>query len=479
MLQPTPSDPAAEIALLRRQLERERRARRTAEQVCEDSTTQLYDTVQELRSTQHRLSEHLEDQRLVHELSLGLRLDLDPQGIVRRAVSSVGEAVSADRCLVRFADGSGIGRIAEQWTAPDVAPLILSTSLPPVLARLCLDAAGTGTSLVVDDVLTDARLSADQAEQVVGEIGALSYLGTPMWVADRLVGWLVLQSTATARPWTTRHLAVVEGVADALGIALMQAEAHAGQAEALERLREADRVKSELVSTVSHELRTPVTSISGYAQLLLDPEVGALTGEQQRMVEVVRRNSDRLLNLIEDLLALSRADGVDQTEPAPGQVDLPALLDSVHRAMAPLAERRGLDVRLDCPDIVQTVAGSSGQLERVVLNLVSNAVKFTPEGGSVTVSLDQDQDGTLLTVSDTGLGIPQDELPFVFDRFYRASVAIEQAIQGTGLGLAVVRSTVEAHGGTVAIASEPGRGTTVSITLPKVRRAASAARASA
>ncbi len=471
MLQPAPSDAAAEIALLRRRLERERRARRTAEQVGEQSTAQLYDAVQELKQTEDRLREHLEDQRLIHRLSLDLRRDLDPRMIVRRAVSSVGGAVGADRCLVRFADGSGIGRIAAQWTGPDASALPPSTTLPSVLEQMCLTAAQARRSLVVDDVLTDPRLGADEASDVVGGLGALSYLGTPMWMGERLVGWLVLQSTTEARAWSPRQVAVVEGVADVLGIALMQAEAHSGQAEALERLRVADRVKSELVSTVSHELRTPVTSISGYAQLLLDPEVTRVDDEQRHMVQVVSRNADRLMNLIEDLLSLSRVDGGQEPTGDGAEVDLRGVVDDVLGAMAPLAERRGVDLRLSCDDSGPTTRGEVSQLERVVFNLLSNAIKFTAAGGSVTMALTHDHRGAVLTVSDTGLGISEADLPFVFDRFYRASVAIENAIQGTGLGLAVVKSTVEAYGGTVTISSQVDRGTTVTVTLPSTHLA--------
>lgn len=464
MLQPAP-DPAAEIALLRRQLERERRARRTAEQVGEKSTAQLYDTVQELRHTQGQLRQHIDDQQLVHQLSLDLRRDLDPQGIMRRAVTSVGAAVGADRCLVRFADGSGIGRIAEQWAAPGVAPVPTGTELPAALAELCLSSAERHESLVVDEALRDSRLSADDGAQVVEVLGALSYLGTPMWIGEQLIGWLVLQSTTHARPWTARQIAVVEGVADVLGIALMQAEAHARQAEALERLQVVDTVKTEFVSTVSHELRTPVTSISGYAQLLLDPEVSELSEDQERMVSVVSRNADRLLNLIEDLLSLSRADAGDLSLP-PGMVDLGSVLADVHGAMVSLAERRGLVLRLDCEAHTPKVPGNPDALERVVFNLLSNALKFTPDGGAVTVTLSRQDDAVVLAVRDTGIGVPVDDLPLVFDRFYRSPLATARAIQGTGLGLSVVRSTVELHGGTVAIASQVGEGTTVTVRLP-------------
>lgn len=460
---PTP-DPEAEVALLRRQLARERRARRTAEQVGERSTAQLYDAVQELQLVQDQLRRHLDDQQLINQLSLSLRQDLDSRAILRRAVSSVGAAVGADRCLIRFADGSGIGKIVEQWAGPGSTRLDPGTEMPLILQQLSLAAARRRESLVIDDVLTDTRLSPGDAALVSKRLGSDSYLGTPMWMGSHLVGWLVLHSTTGPRPWTARQLAVVEGVADALGIALMQAQAYARQSEALDRLKMVDRAKTEFVLTVSHELRTPLTSIGLYSDLLSDEEVGPLNDDQRHILAVVNRNTDRLLNLIEDLLSLSRLDA--GAIRARAEVDLRRILGDVHRTLLPTAARRSLELRVDCDAGVPAVRGDPDELERVVLNVLSNAVKFTPDGGVVAAALTTDGAAAVLTVTDTGHGISEADLPYVFDRFYRASRANEWAIEGIGLGLAVVKSTVEQHGGTVTMTSALDRGTTVTISLP-------------
>lgn len=464
---PTP-DVAAEVALLRRQLERERRARRTAEQVGEQSTTQLYDTVQRLQDTQDQLRQHLEDQTLINQISLNLRQDLDSRGIVRRAVSSIGAAVGADRCVIRFADESRIGEVIEQWTGPVATPLDPGRSMPPALVELSLAAAQRRESLVIDDVRADPRIPPAEAAAVMEQLGSDSYLGTPMWMGNQLVGWLVLKSTTGARPWTTRQVAVVEGVADVLGIALMQAQAYARQSEALDRLRRVDQAKTEFVSTVSHELRTPLTSMGAYVELLLDGDVGPLNDDQHHMLGVISRSADRLTNVVEDLLALSRADAGVATVTSEA-VDLRQVLENVQRTVAPLAVRRGVEVRLDCEAPAPTASGNPEHLERAVLNVMTNALKFTSEGGLVTASLTSDRAGAVLRVSDDGLGISKQDLPHVFERFYRGAIADEHAIQGTGLGLAVVKSTVEQHGGEVAIVSAPGHGTTVTISLPATR----------
>ena len=469
-LSPAP-DPFAEIALLRRQLGREQRARRTAEQVGEQSTAQLYDTVQELRSAQERLRQHLDDQLLINQLSMSVRQDLDPSAILRRAVSSIGAAVGADRCLIRFADGSAIGKIIEQWAAPGAPRLDSDVHLPTTLERLSLAAAGRRESLVIDDVLTDTRLSPSDAAAVKDELGSDSYLGAPMWMANHLVGWLVLHSTTGPQPWSERQLAVVEGIADALGVALMQSQAYAHQSQALERLQMVDRAKTEFILTVSHELRTPLTSISLHSELLSDKGIGSLTEDQLHLLEVVTRNTDRLLDLVGDLLSLARVDA-GALVVVREEVDMRIMLDGARQALLPMAARRRLALHVDCDSAVPTVCGNPDELARVVLNVLSNAVKFTPDGGCVTATLATDGAATVLEVTDNGHGISEADLPYVFDRFYRASSASEWAIEGTGLGLAVVKSTVEQHGGTVTITSVPDRGTTVTISLPATPRLA-------
>ena len=136
------------------------------------------------------------------------------------------------------------------------------------------------------------------------------------------------------------------------------------------------------------------------------------------------------------------------------------VLDDVHQALLPVVASRSLELRLDARALVPTVRGNLEELKRVVLNVLSNAIKFTPDGGAVSAVLTTDGEDTVLTVSDTGHGISEDDLPYVYDRFYRASMAHEWAIEGTGLGLAIVKSTVEQHGGSVTMTSALDRGTT-------------------
>jgi signal transduction histidine kinase len=236
-----------------------------------------------------------------------------------------------------------------------------------------------------------------------------------------------------------------------------------------EALLELDRMKDEFVASVSHELRTPLTSISGYLELLVDDDNGGLTEDQRHYLSVVQRNSERLLHLVGDLLFVARLTGstleLDRTE-----IDLtPLVLQSIEAAR-PVAEERSLELELVADDEA-TVDGDRARLGQVIDNLLSNALKFTPPGGRVTVTIERGNDSVHMAVADTGMGISEADQEHLFERFFRSSNAITQAIQGTGLGLSIVGALVEAHGGTIEIASEIGKGTTFTVVLPAAQPA--------
>jgi two-component system, OmpR family, sensor kinase len=235
------------------------------------------------------------------------------------------------------------------------------------------------------------------------------------------------------------------------------------RAEVVERLEELDRQKSEFVSIVSHELRTPLTSIIGYLEMLQDGDAGELTDDQLALLVVGQRNAGRLLALIEDMLTLSRIEsGTMRRVVAP--VDVRGIVEDVTDELRPRLAGRDLRLTVDVEPAV--VDGDRDQLERVLFNLVGNALKFTPDGGEVAVTAQRRDDEVVLAVRDSGIGIPPDELDRLFERFYRASTATERSIPGTGLGLAITGLLVEQHGGHIEVASEPGGGTTFTVHLP-------------
>lgn len=237
------------------------------------------------------------------------------------------------------------------------------------------------------------------------------------------------------------------------------------EADAEERVREAERVKEALVATVSHELRTPLTSITGYVEMLLEGMAGELSSVQERHLEVVHRNTRRLTRLVEDLLSLSNVEG-GSFRPDCVELDLREALCAAVGQVDAVSESRGLTMTYEVPAEPVPVMGDVRHLERAIMNLLTNAVKFTPDGGSVTCTITHDDEQVVLSVADTGIGIPAEEQGSLFRRFFRSSTALEREIQGSGLGLAVVAAIVQNHGGEVGVRSEHLGGSEFTIKLP-------------
>jgi signal transduction histidine kinase len=247
------------------------------------------------------------------------------------------------------------------------------------------------------------------------------------------------------------------------------ARADAEQAQMLlavqnEDLVESDRLKDEFVALISHDLRTPLTSIMGYVELALEDVGPALDDERRGYLEVVSRSSERLLRLVDDLLFVARLQA-GRLVLTRSQLDLATIAAQAVEEARPRAEGKQLRVEFSSDGEV-VLEGDRGRLFQLLDNLISNAIKFTPEGGRVDVCVTASGDGALLEVSDTGIGLAPGEAEQVFNRFFRSSRAVAQQVPGTGLGLFISQAIVYAHGGTIAAASRDGGGTTFRVALP-------------
>jgi GAF domain-containing protein/CheY-like chemotaxis protein/nitrogen-specific signal transduction histidine kinase len=231
---------------------------------------------------------------------------------------------------------------------------------------------------------------------------------------------------------------------------------------------EADRAKSEFVSTVSHELRTPMTSIKGYADLLLMGAVGELTEQQHHFTTIIRNNADRLTALVNDLLDISRIE-TGRMELNLRAVSIPELTKQVVTTLQNRARDRGLELRIDMPQELPAVWGDSDRITQILTNLIGNAIQYTPSGGTVTTSACANERMLEVAVTDTGIGISRDNLEKIFDRFFRADDPLVQETSGTGLGLSITTSLVRMHGGEIWVESELGEGSTFYFTLPLTR----------
>jgi len=234
--------------------------------------------------------------------------------------------------------------------------------------------------------------------------------------------------------------------------------------KAEEKLKETMELKSQFISTVSHELRTPLTGMIEGLAIVLDEVVGPINKEQKKFLGIAKRNTDRLIDLINDLLDFQRL-GAGKTKLDIQSHDIKEALSEVQETMTLFAKKHDVELSFASADDLSKAEFDRAKVIQVLTNLVSNAVKFTPEGGRVSVDVRRRDADWVISVSDTGMGIPKEALPKIFERFYRVNRQGKH-IKGTGLGLAIVHKIVMMHGGTIEVESQVDQGTTFTVLLP-------------
>ena len=298
------------------------------------------------------------------------------------------------------------------------------------------------------------------ASEFLAAAAAGSLLLAPIGSGSACYGYLAAVRSAGDASWTDAETQAALEMARDLGRAVRNARLYAAERRVAEELREADRSRTQLFSTVSHELKNPLASIVGHVELL--------RGEPENLawsLGVIGRNTERLQLLVDDLLTLSRVSDPDRAMPFT-DVDLGELTRDVVDMFRPRADGQEVGLTFDEPTGVPAVRGSADDLERVVQNLVSNAVKFTPAGGAVSVSLERRSEGLALTCADDGIGISADDQERLFTEFFRGTNPEGLKVPGTGLGLSIAHRVVARHGGRLEVDSELGRGTSVTLLLP-------------
>jgi signal transduction histidine kinase len=329
-------------------------------------------------------------------------------------------------------------------------------------AKLEAIIGGTNDAIIVTNAQNQVLLM-NQAAQRAFDVEAVPEVGRPLGEVvsnERLLALFARseageEALAEEIPLTDGRIlyASLTPVAEIGPIAMMQDITY---------LKELDKMKSDFVSTVSHDLRSPLTNISGYALLL--PEAGELNQTQQEFVEGIKQSAARMTTLIDNLLDLGKIEARVGMEMKPCQ-----LVTVINKAVESLREQtktKKIVLQLDLPPELPLVQGNLVRLDQIVSNLVDNAIKFTPEGGMVTVSAKEEKGEVVVEVKDTGIGIAPEDQVHLFEKFYRVGGEETSNIEGTGLGLAIVKSIVEGHGGRLWVKSQPGQGSIFGFVLP-------------
>jgi signal transduction histidine kinase len=409
---------------------------------------------------------------VARELGNQIREHLQVEDVVRVAVAALVEHLTADAVWVLLvSEQNKLSRPVAGEYGP-LLPEDFSESIPPGTLEMLRELYRRGETIVVSDIRgPEADWFPPEVREPLVAAGFVSQLLIPFGVAETMLGFMTVERLEY-RPWTPAEVHTAELVTADIGRAVHHARLYEREQRLVAELKDVNQAKSDFLAAVSHELRTPLTSIVGYLEMLRDGEVGPLLPTQENMLATVNRSAVRLRGLVEDVLTMSRIEARSfKTVLRP--VKLADLVMEAAGSTRPDAEAKGVTLTAARPDGDLVVTGDAGQLDRALVNLLSNAVKFTPGGGQVRAGAAVvpavppfRQPVAEVTIRDTGIGIPEADQKHLFEQFFRASNAVRQAIQGTGIGLTIVRSIVANHHGTIDLQSREGEGTTVVIRLP-------------
>ncbi len=429
----------------------------------------------ELHQTQEALDRRLASLMSLHQLGRQLQVSLRPDEVFGRLDSSVvanfgcskgllGMCTSFDavewRSLISVSEAVG-SQVKEHLLQSGLLKQILTTPSPQTLEHTSADAG---------------------SRQLLSLIGVSSAVVVSILPQAGPAGCLLLGRTAAsavdARGDEELVAILAKQLASAVENSALYEETWAAQqdlerkvrarthelADANAQLQRLNKAKSDFVSAVSHELRTPMAAIKGYASLLLTGQFGALQKTQSERIAKIEKHTDALTQLINNLLDIARIESGRVTmehRPIPVGDFFATIQDLVH----PQIEQKHIHYVTEL-DAVKELAGDASHLQRVFINLLSNAIKYTPEKGEIRLGLRREHDTILASVKDTGCGIPAEDVPKLFQEFYRSADPINLDVKGTGLGLVLVKRIVEAHHGRIWVESEKNKGSTFYVSLP-------------
>jgi signal transduction histidine kinase len=417
-------------------------------------TRQLRQRDEELLRLQQQLSEAYQLIQTLYNVTRAASSTLHLEEVLQVITQSAAEAMQVKACALMLAgdDSPLVNTVA----ASGLSESFLSARRAYInQIHYISETLSSGQPTIVTDTSQEARLLNPEA---LNTEGIASILCVPLSIRGKAEGVICVYSGSPDH-FISRDAEFLSALANAGATAIDNARAY-------EALEIADRAKSDFVRMVTHEFRSPLSAVQSMMRLLELGVVGPLTEKQQDLVERSQRRIAILLSMVGDLLELA-AGKMEMLQSEKTDVNLSQIIAKVTELMQTRAQEKGIIYHLEMAEEPLVLAGFEDGLERVLMNLVSNAVKYTPEGGAVEVNAWGNDDQIQLVVSDTGIGIPEDALPRIFTEFYRAKNAKAMEVEGTGLGLVIARDVIEQHGGNISVESVVGQGTTFSVSLPQ------------
>lgn len=419
---------------------------------------------QELQARNRDLTEALEQQTATSEiLRVIASSPTDLQPVLDAIARSAARVCGSDDANIRLLEGDMLSLAAHYGTIPP------GVARRPVAWRTVgNEAVRRRTTVHIPDMLAEAERFPD-SRAVSQPSGVRTHLVTPLLREGVPIGVIVIRRMEV-KPFTDKQVALLETFASQAVIAIENVRLFKEIQEKSSQLEIASRHKSQFLASMSHELRTPLNAIIGFSQVLLDPSLKVTEEERSQFLTDILSSGKHLLNLINEILDLSKIEAGKmelQIEPA----SLNEILDVVQSTMRPLAAKKAIEMRFESDGAIPAVPMDAARIKQVLLNLVGNAIKFTPESGEVWVWATAGNSEVHVEVGDNGPGIPEEDQEKIFLEFQQAKT--DQGVgksEGTGLGLALAKKFVEMHGGRIWVESEVGRGSRFYFTLPVAAR---------
>ena len=416
--------------------------------------------VSAMRNLERRVRRRISTMEKTHQLAGTASVMTSPEETFARLSRLVAEGIGASKCWLALwePETRSLALTPPGHGVPDEA--LRGRRLGLSDRSLAVASYRTGETYVLNEAAADPKLSL----VALGELGVAENIAfAPLKTEVGVLGVL----TVADKPggFDADDRAALESFADQAALLLRNARLYDELQKSYERLRDAQRNRDYFLQNVNHELRTPLTAILGWSEILAEDRPDPET-MQTAMIQI-RRSAQFLLTLISDLLDLSRFEE-GRTKLEPEDTDLAVIVREASEPVSVMAEGKGISLHVDAPAPGEAIVRLDPvRVRQVLWNLLHNAVKFTPRGGRIDLTARADAAGAVLTVRDTGVGVDPKDLPFVFERFRQVDGSSTRAYRGMGIGLSLVKAFVELHGGTVTAESQPGRGTTFRVRIPR------------